>query len=605
MDVHTLRVRSGGQMESGIGTLGVGDSGIDMSQAKSWVSHRIHRLFPDSTVASVVSAMTIGDRSALSEELERAFRLSGLTHLLAISGLHFGCIVLLIWLLAGTVIHRLPGSPHVRSASISLLVLLVGWAFANLVGWTPSVQRAFIMLCVSLACRVSGRTGWVARSLLIAGLLITAFQPRQWLSVGTQLSFSAVAGISVALQALRSTNKQLPSWMGAVFVSSAAFVATAPVLLFHIGWVPLIGLLISPLAVALTSVSLTAAVVALLMPVGGHGLAALASLGIDSVIALAHWGADVSAPILVARDGWDLSAVTAMVIVFTVLTAPERYGSLTRFPRLLSIVLLSGFAVFTMLRPGPLSVTFLDVGQGDAIIVQAPGALPLIIDTGPGARAGRALIDALQSRAHFSANLLVTHDDRDHTGGWAALMDGLDIRTTWIAWEASGQQARYSGIHTLGMGDRIDLPSHLRAWVLHPARPGSDNADSMVIFLVHGRVGFLLTGDIDAEAERAIVDRFEPLFRSVDTIVLKAAHHGSNTSTSQVLIDTLDPELAIISAGQDNAFGHPHQEILDRLNHADVRIAGTARLGSLRVQTDGSTSRLQRFENGRWRAIPD
>jgi competence protein ComEC len=253
-----------------------------------------------------------------------------------------------------------------------------------------------------------------------------------------------------------------------------------------------------------------------------------------------------------------------------------------------------------------------DVGQAEAILLEAPGGAPLLVDTG-GSPFGssldigsRVVAPASWARGVTALSaVVVTHGDPDHMGGAAGVLESLAVGAVWFGIRVPRHTATNDLLATLA-ARRIGA-GYLRAGrtfgfggarvrVLHPEepdweRPRVRNDDSVVLEIVYGDVAFLLTGDVSAAVERALL----PLLTSARVRILKVPHHGSRTSTSQELVDAWRPHLALISAGRGNSFGHPAREVLDRLEQAGARVLRTDRDGQITIETDGRTVTWRTF----------
>jgi competence protein ComEC len=248
---------------------------------------------------------------------------------------------------------------------------------------------------------------------------------------------------------------------------------------------------------------------------------------------------------------------------------------------------------------GVLEVTAIDVGQGDSILVAFPDQRLAVVDGGGIPSWGRkspskldigedVVSSYLWTRSIRQIDLLVlTHAHEDHSGGLAALIDNYSPKELWIA---SAEQplldkARERGVKVrrVRTGERLGFGG---AWidVLAPGDgPIRPNDDSVVLKIQFGQRSFLLTGDIERRGEAGLVDAYDDLRADV----LKVAHHGSRTSSNQPFLDSARPSFAIISAGADNTYRHPHEEVLARLEQRGVAVLRTDRHGLISVRTDG------------------
>lgn len=275
----------------------------------------------------------------------------------------------------------------------------------------------------------------------------------------------------------------------------------------------------------------------------------------------------------------------------------QRLGTKLLIGGLALLVILASIAALQM-PDGRLHVHFLDVAQGDAIFIQCPNGQQVLIDGGP---SPSALLSHLGGRMPFwdhSLDLVVlTHPELDHVGGLVDLLQRYDVglvldggqecpNATCEAWRSLIEE-RGVPFRRAQAGMQLNLGEELRLDVLHPPAElmtgtASDlNNDSVVLRLQYGRFSVLLSADVLAEAEKTLLSSGQPL----DSLVLKVPHHGGDTSLTLPFLQAVHPELAIISVGADNRFGHPDQVTLEKLEGIDTY--RTDRQGSVEVATDG------------------
>lgn len=250
-----------------------------------------------------------------------------------------------------------------------------------------------------------------------------------------------------------------------------------------------------------------------------------------------------------------------------------------------------------------LEVHFIDVGQGDSILIRTPEEKVILIDAGVRS-AGQVVVDYLAAAGITSIDIIVgTHPHADHIGGLIQVMEELPVgkvidsgkvhnTLTYQDYLAVIEEKKIPFFEGRA-GQEIELDSHVNIKILHP---GSDldsyclNNASIVIKLLYGTVGFLFTGDAEKEAEKEILERDYDLSL---VNILKVGHHGSRTSTSPSFLDALSPEAAVIFAGQDNPYGHPHSEVIDRLTDAAADVYRTDIHGTIVVTTCGYLYRIE------------
>ncbi len=251
---------------------------------------------------------------------------------------------------------------------------------------------------------------------------------------------------------------------------------------------------------------------------------------------------------------------------------------------------------------GTLTVAFLDIGQGDAILIRSPNGMTMLIDGGNSDKDGReVIIPKLQEWGAERLDVMVaTHPDADHIGGLPYVLENFDVGSVALTGQVHTTQV-YERFLTdirdfqvsaipVRTGTAIPFDSAVSVEVLGPDDSfvqvqGDNNNASIVIKLTYGQAGFMFTGDAEGEEEAAILAGGADL-RST---VLKVGHHGSRSSTGEAFLSAVDPQIGVISAGDGNRYGHPHQEILDRLNQHGVTIYRTDLSGTITLTTDGAT----------------
>lgn len=541
-----------------------------------------------SASAALLGGLLLGDRSNLPRDIDEAFRRAGVYHVLAVSGFNVALVAGAVWSLL-----TLAGAGQ-RGAASGALIAVVG--FALVVGPEPSVLRAMVMALVLLGARLLDREASVVNSLALAALLLLAARPADLHDPGFQLSFAATAGIVLA---------PLPRGplLGSLGVSFAAQLAVLPVGLTHFNQISLVGPLANLAVVPLAGV---ATILGLLAVAAAPAGAALAPAAVFSdVLFNALW------PVLLALRGavalaarapaalvhlpaphWTATVAYTIALGFG-LRAWRLRGEASAGARraaVASAVLLAAavaIAAWPLVRPldGTLRITVLDVGQGDAIVIEAPDGRALLVDAGPGGPARldtgeRVVAPFLWNRGILRlAATITTHADGDHAGGMAAIRRWFSVAERWDPHTMPHERQWIGAMSLLRLGDLG------AAEALHP------NDTAVVLRLDYGLASFLLASDATADVERALVTARAPLAATV----LKVAHHGSRGSSTPEFLDRVAPLLAVVSVGRRNAYGHPAPEALERLAAAGARILRTDRDGALILETDGRTLRVTRW----------
>ncbi|OCX63200.1 competence protein [Lysinibacillus sp. AR18-8] len=239
-----------------------------------------------------------------------------------------------------------------------------------------------------------------------------------------------------------------------------------------------------------------------------------------------------------------------------------------------------------------MQVHFIDVGQGDSILIESPSGKTMLIDGGVKG-AGQQIVSYLKELGINKLDIVVaTHPDADHIGGLIPVLDNMTIEQFYDSGKVHTSQTfeemltrideKNIPYHVPKIGDDIEFDKDVNVKVLNANDQATDNNDaSIVLKMTYGNVSFLLTGDAGVALEK------DMLQYDVKATVLKAGHHGSNTSSSEEFIQAVKPEVAILSYGEDNKYGHPHAEVVDRLQAIGSKIYATADLGTITVSTDG------------------
>lgn len=552
----------------------------------------VERVFESPSAGIVLArALVLGDRSAVPMRWRQALNRYGLSHLLAVSGLHVSLLVLLVWLMTTR-------CPRGLRLGLALLAMV---AYLALVGPRPAALRATLMGWLTLSALWSQRPPHALNALAGAVLFLVVREPSIVLNLGFQLSFAATAGILLLAPIFFETWTAVRHPLRQpLTVSVAAQLATLPFLLPWTGVIHPLAPGLNLVAVPWLSAVLAASFVWLPLALLNPGWAAKwgvvldgLALPIEAASSLSPSGLD--SVLMAASLGW----ILALALAF-----------LGCWPRWLPAGLL--LAILLSLQgaaaaPGTGNVPgfgnggngeliMVDVGQGDAVVLR-DGREALLIDGGgwpSGDIASRVLLPALAASGvtRLSA-VAVTHGDLDHCGGVLDLLNHLPVAEIWTSPFLEGvcrenllsrDGARR---HILKRGDRRAVGR----WQLDVLAPelddvGGSNDLSLVLRATFaGRRRVLLTGDAESAAERRMLKEGMDL----EADVLKVAHHGSKTSTTEAWLRAVSPRMALISAGRANPYGHPARSVLERLQRHGVRVLRTDRAGRivLRWTVDG------------------
>lgn len=523
----------------------------------------------------ILTALAVGDQKAVDGDLWEIFKRTGVAHLMAISGLHISLVAGLCGLLAATLWRRRPAC-LLRLPAQRVALLAAGGgalAYALLAGFGIPAQRATGMLLVAILAMFSGRVPAVSGVLSLALLAVVAADPWAVLAPGFWLSFGIVAALLLVAAgnggAERDWRARLRGWGS---VQWAATLASLPVLLAVFGQFPLLSPLANLVAIPLVGLCVTPlALLAVIVP--WAPLLQLAHLLLDPLMRFLIWCAQWPAwQVPAVHPAAALLAVAGVGLLLLPRGMPGRWlGALLLLPAL--------FPARALIPAGEARIDVLDVGQGLAAVVRTRNHA-LVYDTGPaygsGADAGgRVLVPYLRWLGVGRIDrLLVSHGDADHAGGVASLTAALPIADALssdpsLGWPCeAGQHWQWDGVTFTLLHPLAGLPS------------GRRNERSCVLSLAAGGQRMLLTGDIGAREEAALLRRDAAVLRAD---VLLAPHHGAKGSSTAPFIAAVNAPEVLFSVGHRNRFGHPRTDVLERHAARGSRIWRTDRDGALQV----------------------
>lgn len=553
------------------------------------------------TDSQVLRAMLLGEKGQLDEQIKERYQSGGISHILAISGLHISIIGMAAFGFLRKI--RCP----VRTAGI-LCIVLMG-SYVVMTGQSVSAARALLMFSLMIAGKILGRTYDLRTGAAFAAILILADNPYYLFYSGFLLSFGAVLGIAVFMPVL----KELLPWKNPVAeglkASLAVQIMSMPVLLSSFYEFPLYSVLLNLCVIPLMSL------VVFMGLLGGFA-------GMINVAA----GSFLAAPVHYILEFYNILCIGSEKLPFhnIIIGKPSinriilYYGisllilvlwkkiSHKRLRKTLPAVLFCIMLLVLTGRGNPeFELVSLDVSQGDGIFIQSQG-LHMLVDAGSSdvKEVGKyRILPFLKSQGIRKLDyVLMTHADADHISGIRELMQqDYPIRCLLLP-DIAGRDEPYmemiklaedAGIEVRMIAEGMELKQGgLFIHCLHPSRgyqPLDRNDGSVVLAVQYDQFRFLLTGDLGEEGEERILNELLP----VD--ILKAGHHGSNTSTSIQFLEKTMPKAALISCGAGNSYGHPHQETLDRLNAIGCRTFLTMQSGAITVGIKDGSLKLETF----------
>ena len=569
----------------------------------------------DSQTAPIAKALLVGYKLDLDSESKSAFARAGLSHIMAVSGLHVGFIVAPFWI----IIPYFWTKKHGSIIGLSILVIIL-FCYAGITGFSPSVLRASVMAFFLSYGKLFHKVNNSINLTAAAAICLLMVNPAQLFDIGFQLSFSAVLIILLILPVIQN---KLPYWIRTrwygtpimvVIVSLVVQFGLYPLQAYYFGEIslvsPIANALFVPLLGIVVPLSLIALFLSAILPILGFivNYPSLLFLGWmnDFVNLAATWS-----------WAWTTASLNSSLIfilwLFLVLGISSSQISALRWKLFIGFLSTTCFILslnlLQQLKPAKLTVTFFDVGQGDAALLQTPNNNHILIDAGvwsPGYNSGKSIIlPHLQSAGIDKLDaIILSHPHADHIGGIIDLINEIPVDVIYNSgyeYESNLYQSymelasiKSIPVKTLTSGDTLNLDAAMLFLVLGPdgnVYNSDPNEHSVVLNVIYGESEFLFTGDAGEEQEERLIHTYQNL---LDTDLLKVGHHGSRTSSSIPFLNIVTPEIAIVSLAERNRFRHPHKEALSRLHQTQSELLFTSLEKAIIFESDGTS--IQRID---------
>lgn len=572
---------------------------------------------------AVASAMVLGIKKDMDVQLKTLYQDAGIAHVLAISGLHITLI--------GMAFFRFLKKLHIPLFPAALLSSLVLLAYGKMVGMSVSTQRALIMFFLALIAQLLKRTPDTVTSLTIAACLILFKNPGQLLDSGFQLSFLAVAGAAAIVPVLQEKGIRAPEhengkWKKLLKGAEKSLTASLgitlfmlPAMLYHFykwnPWSVFANLIVIPLMGVLLLWLLILAIACWLLSPMRHGLFFLKLLALPAqgifrlyeeicriVLKLPCSSLHTGAP-----DVWQVLLFEAGIAALLLFgkKVPQK-------PRMMYAVCLS--MIFMVRLPGKLTITMLDVGQGECVSVETRQHHVYLLDAGSSSRkkVGQyQIIPFLEySGVRCLEGIFISHWDADHVNALEEIFEWgrtehVEVKKLFlpdISLVDDGLEELLLLTEEYGIGIE-----HIRAGqsfadhkmelsCLHPyqGETATDrNAASMVLKLTYGEFSALFTGDLEKEGEEWLTEHYRE--RELDCALFDAGHHGSENASTQRLLEAVTPRAVLISCGKNNSYGHPAPETLARIDAVGAACYVTAQSGAVKVTVEKDGMKIRTF----------
>lgn len=572
--------------------------------------------------AGTISAMILGEMALLDEETKELYQESGISHILSISGLNVSLLGITLFTLLRSI-----GVPYFLSTALSVFIL---FSYGILTNFSVSTNRAVVMLVILMMAGLIGRTYDILSATSLSAIIILIQSPMQILNAGFLLSFGAILGIAIIYPILKEFIIIKNIILDAVLLNIGIQIITFPILLYFFFEFPIYSLVVNivilPLSSLLILMAVTAGILGCFFIPFSTFLIGCVHYTLSFYEGVCRIASELPGRALLIGRPSLISLITYyMVILFFILInqGTKRKRSLLLFSFLMLILVKS--------KNMNLKVTFLDVGQGDGIFMEMPEGNTYLVDGGSMdvKKVGQYRIEPfLKSKGIWEIDYaIITHTDYDHISGIREIMENMEdnrayskiyegrivIRhlmlpdifeknETYMELIALAQSKGVEIVY-FNKGDRMN-EKKVTITCLHPSNDylaASLNSYSAVFSINYNKFDLLLTGDLQIDGEELLMREFTDILKEdkkktigmvVDYDVLKIAHHGSKYSTTKEFLQYVKPEYSVISCGEDNRYGHPHGELLNRLENIKSNILITKDWGAITITTDGNQYKI-------------
>jgi competence protein ComEC len=565
--------------------------------------------------AGLLSGMLIGYRKGLSKEIQEAFSDAGLMHTMAVSGAHVSFLIIPLLF----IFRKLRAKKVISNVFIICILLM----FLSITGFQPSVVRAVIMASLVLLGQIFWRESDVYTSISLAAIVLLICNPFNLFNVGFQLSFAATISIVMLHKSIKNifTWKHMPSLIKDILsITISAQIGVLPITAFYFNKISLISIISNVLVTPLLQV---VSILGYIMVITGQlsiGLSKLVGYLNCPLLTLILLVTKICSSFKFACIKVITPKVIFIITYYFIVWLILKYKSLkdmkikrvTCFAVAVALIFMTFFLYIPLRRE--LEVIFLDVGSGDSAFVNVGGHTTMLIDGGGYRHADEnknigddIIIPFLLSYGVKKIDLVIaTHGHDDHVQGLIPVLKDFLVGALVIPQTSAPDEFndlidicidRDIDVIRCIRGDLIGIDKKTWCTVLNPSNTlndmkGSLNNTSLVIKLSHLDMDFLFTGDIEKEAEVDILESGMDL----ECEVLKVSHHGSSTSTASSFLESVKPKAAVISVGSNN-FGHPSQDVIERLNNRIVKVFRTDMDGAIIAKSNGKKIKLKKMIN--------
>ncbi|MDI6617401.1 MAG: DNA internalization-related competence protein ComEC/Rec2 [Clostridiales bacterium] len=555
------------------------------------------RLMPvlDKESYGMMKGVLFGDTEGYDRDDYEAFKKCGIAHIFAVSGYN----IWLIYFILSNVLFFLGNNSRLKSYIIIFFLML----YTVMTGLTPSVMRAFVMASIIIAGKLMNKHADSLTSLSLSGFIILTVNPLLIMDIGFILSFISAASIILILPRMEKIKMPIHGKIKDVFlVTLSVQIGILPAITYYFNNLPLLSIPANMIIMPVVSVFTVSGIVFLVFNFAFMGayvnfIAHMILWFTRFINTIPYSNLNTISPNILEIMLYYIFVLCA----FKIIIIKKEYRKVLYYA--LSIVFAMSIIYDSI--PGKLKISFIDVGQGDSILIMTPDRKEILIDGGGKPVSEYSSIDIgnevimpflLKHGINRIDMVISTHSDYDHLGGLYAVMKnfpvGYFVKSDMGSVDGYADifekcPVKQSKIINIKTGDEISAGKYVKFFALSPSKKQYDENDSSIVLkLVYRNFSALFTGDISDKIESGL------LKEDIHADVLKVPHHGSKTSSSQAFLDKINPKAAVISVGE-NSFGHPSPVVLKRLTDKKVELFRTDKQGEVDITTNGNSFNIR------------
>lgn len=559
--------------------------------------------------ASVLKAMILGDKKTLDRDIKNIYQRNGIAHILAISGLHISMI--------GMGIYKLLRKSYVPIGCASLISIFFMINYGIMTDMSSSACRATVMFAFYLLAKMTRRSYDMLTAMTLSAVYLIAEQPQYVFHTGFQLSFAAILAIGLVNPAFKHWFPSKIKCISSFFTSLSISVTTMPLLLFSFYEIPTYATLINVIIIPLMTIVLLSGIISILACEISIQLGKIAALPCTGIFVFYEWICYLAE--LLPMHSWIVGKPSIIQIILfymglLILVCCYERISWQGATLFLAIII----SLLTVKIKDDLEITMIDVGQGDGFLIQNANGNAYLIDSGSSSRFGVGtyqVIPFLKAKGIGELQyVFASHSDKDHVNAIEEIIEqsenGNGIRMKYLVIPGIGsrdQDEAYKNIVLKAKEKNIPIiymnkgdvlkDDNLKITCLHPPKkfiPENGNAYSNVLWISYRNFDALFTGDVEGNGEKELIGTLQNWLRrsadknkDVHLEILKVAHHGSKNTTSDKFLALSNPQIGLLSCALHNSYGHPHKELLNRLEKHKISYFMTSQEGAVKIRTDG------------------